>query len=133
MTDKEQIIKELNTAELFLRDRANAIPKVLNEYDIEFFKDISQVICKAIDILENAIIFPCQIGDTLYLVDDYGYKKEIKGYEVGCIAIRGEDEITKEFWEDRFGGTIGTFKDFGETLFLTYEEACKKAKVKEDG
>lgn len=56
MADKEQIIKELNTAELFLRDRANAIPKVLNEYDIEVFKDISKVICKAIDILEEEAI-----------------------------------------------------------------------------
>lgn len=77
-------------------------------------------------LLANGVIVPpCEVGDIVYVANDYGYKKEIKKYEVGCIVIRGTNDISKELWEDRFGGVIGSFEDFEKTLFCTKEEAEK--------
>ena len=75
-------------------------------------------------LLANGIIVPpCKVGDTVYVVEDWGYKKELKEKEIGVIVIKGTNDFSKELWEDVYGGVIGTFADFGKTVFLTKEEA----------
>ena len=53
MTDYEKIIKELDGADVFLRNRANSEPAQLNEYDIEALLDIAKMCDKAARIIEN--------------------------------------------------------------------------------
>ena len=75
-------------------------------------------------LLENGVIVPpCKVGDTVYLLIDWGYEKEIEEKEVGAISIQGTNDFSKELWEDFRGGQLGTFADFGKTVFLTREEA----------
>lgn len=77
-------------------------------------------------LLENGVIVPpCKVGDIVYVIEDWGYKQEIKEKEVGVIVIKGTNDFSKELWEDVYGGVICTFADFGKTVFLTKEEAEK--------
>ena len=69
------------------------------------------------------IELPCKIGDTVYVVEDWGYRKELKEREVGVIALKGINDFSKEFWEDVYGGILGNFSDIGKTIFLTKVEA----------
>lgn len=52
MTDKE-IIKALDGADVFLRNRANSEPAQLNEYDIEAFIDIANVCDEAANLINR--------------------------------------------------------------------------------
>lgn len=63
---RDRLIKLLDGADLFLRNRANAEPAPLNEYDIENLKDIAKVCDDAARTLEKAIIPPCKVGDKVY-------------------------------------------------------------------
>ncbi len=51
-TDAE-IIKALDSADLFLRDRANSKPAPLNEYDIEILLDIAKACNDAFDLINR--------------------------------------------------------------------------------
>lgn len=83
-------------------------------------------------ILENgAILPPCRLGQTVYLLEDWGYRREIKEKEIGVIVIKGTNDFSKEFWEDVYGGVFGTFADVGKTIFLTKEEAEQALKERE--
>lgn len=72
---------------------------------------------------DGVIVPPCKVGDTVYVIDDWGYKKELKEREVGVIAIKGTNDFSKELWEDVYGGHIGTFAEVGKTVFLSKAEA----------
>ena len=69
------------------------------------------------------IELPCKIGDTVYVVEDWGYRKELKEREVGVITLKGINDFSNEFWEDVYGGILGNFSDIGKTVFLTKVEA----------
>ena len=69
------------------------------------------------------IELPCKIGDTVYVVEDWGYRKELKEREIGVITLKGINDFSKEFWEDVYGGILGNFSDIGKTVFLTKVEA----------
>ena len=69
------------------------------------------------------IELPCKIGDTVYVVEDWGYRKELKEREIGVITLKGINDFSKEFWEDVYGGIFGNFSDIGKTVFLTKAEA----------
>ena len=75
---------------------------------------------------------PVKIGQTVYLVEDWGYKKEFKEIEVGTIVINGVNDSCKYIWEDVYGGSIGTFADIGKTIFLTREAAEEALKGGEE-
>ncbi len=49
----EQIKKALDSADLFLRNRANAEPAPLNEYDKEELLDIAKICCNALDLINR--------------------------------------------------------------------------------
>lgn len=53
MTDYEKIIRELDRAGVFLRNRAEAEPAPLNEYDIEALYDIAKICDEAARIIED--------------------------------------------------------------------------------
>ena len=98
MADYEKVIKLLDGADLFLRNRANSEPAPLNEYDIESMLDIAKVCDEAARIIESLT--------SSVLVMDTGCKltKEeiIKAMQSAHIQIipRNEATIKKEILED---------------------------------
>lgn len=67
MADYEKIIKLLDGADLFLRNRANSEPAPLNEYDIESMLDIAKVCDEAARIIEK-LTSPILIMNTDYVL-----------------------------------------------------------------
>ena len=53
MANYEKIIKELDGADLFLRNRANAKPALLTKYDIELLLDIAKTCDDAARTIER--------------------------------------------------------------------------------
>ena len=98
MTGYEKTIKLLDGADLFLRNRANAEPAHLNEYDIESLLDIAQVCDDAARIIEKLT------SPTLIMNTDYVLSKEelIKAMQKSHVQIipRNETAIKREAIED---------------------------------
>jgi hypothetical protein len=98
MADYEKIIKLLDGADLFLRNRANSEPAPLNEYDIESMLDIAKVCDEAARIIENLT------SSVLVMDNDCKLTKEeiIKALQSAHIQIipRNEATIKKEILED---------------------------------
>lgn len=67
MTDYEKIIKELDGADLFLRNRVDAKPAQLNKYDVEALLNISKVCDEAARIIEK-LTSPILIMNTDYVL-----------------------------------------------------------------
>lgn len=98
MADYEKIIKLLDGADLFLRNRANSEPAPLNEYDIESMLDIAKVCDEAARIIENLT------SSVLVMDNDCKLTKEeiIKAVQSAHIQIipRNETTIKKKILED---------------------------------
>ena len=98
MADYEKIIKLLDGADLFLRNRANSEPAPLNEYDIESMLDIAKVCDEAARIIEDLT------SSVLVMDTDCKLTKEeiIKAMQSAHIQIipRNETTIKKEILED---------------------------------
>ena len=102
---------------------------ILKETDMkdrcEYCYEATQKLAHYEDLEEQdrLIELPCKIGDTVYVVEDWGYRKELKEREVGVIALKGINDFSKEFWEDVYGGILGNFNNIGKTVFFTKVEA----------
>lgn len=107
-------------------ERGTAILKETDMKDrCEYCYEAIQKLAHYEDLEEQGrlIELPCKIGDTVYVVEDWGYRKEIKEREIGVITLKGINDFSKEFWEDVYGGIFGNFNDIGKTVFLTKAEA----------
>ena len=69
MVDVEKLVKELDSADLFLRNRTGGIPAQLNDFDIMILQDIAKTCDQVARILENYMIVPYNIGDKLYYIN----------------------------------------------------------------
>ena len=98
MADYEKIIKLLDGADLFLRDRANAEPAHLNEYDIDSLLDIAQVCDDAARIIEK-LTSPILIMNTDYVLSKDELIKAMQKSYVQIIP-RNETAIKREAIED---------------------------------
>ena len=98
MADYEKVIKLLDGADLFLRNRANSEPAPLNEYDIESMLDIAKLCDEAARIIESLT------SSVLVMDTDCKLTKEeiIKAMQSAHIQIipRNEATIKKEILED---------------------------------
>lgn len=107
-------------------ERGTAILKETDMKDrCEYCYEATQKLAHYEDLEEQGrlIELPCKIGDTVYVVEDWGYRKELKEREVGVVALKGINDFSKEFWEDVYGGIFGNFSDIGKTVFITKAEA----------
>lgn len=115
------------TERLTMQDeRGTAILKETDMKDrCEYCYEATQKLAHYEDLEEQGrlIELPCKIGDTVYVVEDWGYRKELKEREVGVVALKGINDFSKEFWEDVYGGIFGNFSDIGKTVFITKAEA----------
>lgn len=53
MTNNKDIVKALDGADVFLRNRANAQPAPLNEYDIQILLDIAKICDKSANVIRH--------------------------------------------------------------------------------
>ncbi len=111
---KDRLIKLLDGADLFLRNRANSEPAPLNEYDIETLKDIANVCDEAARTLEKAIVPPCKVGDMVF-VKYYG---EIVNAYVTEFEINLKGIVAKVYIDP------DTDREYdAEDIFFSEEEA----------
>ncbi len=119
------LIHELDGADLYLRNRADTPSIPLNTCDIEEMLGIAKTVDNAARVLEKSIIPPCNIGDTVYRVASRSKKKRILPRTV-CNMVYVVNYFGKGSWR-----IITTTEDIlGETVFLTEEEA--EAKIKNE-
>mgnify|MGYP003296079835 CR=1 FL=1 len=72
MSKRNKLITGLDSADLFLRNRAKAKPTPLNEYDIEALLDIAKICDEAARLLEKAIIAPCNVSPHIeYFINQF--------------------------------------------------------------
>ena len=121
---RDRLIKELDAADVFLRNRANAKPAPLNEYDVEAMLDIAKACDEAARVLERAIIPPCKVGDKVYcIVEDFD---EVMEGHVRQFIVAEEifvDCVIRGYFNQVFHSS-----KIGKTVFLTREEAEAKLK-----
>lgn len=122
---KDRLIKQLDDADLFLRNRANAKPDPLNKYDIAILKDIAETCDKAARALERAIVPPCKVGDKIYIAAEVT-KKIIECTIIGCWMCEGNCTVITDC------GAIYNLS-FNETVFLTKEEAEQALRKEDEG
>jgi hypothetical protein len=131
--EQAKLVKLLDGADLFLRNRANAKPDPLNEFDIGVMLDIAKVCDDAARMLERSIVPPCKVGDTLYVISQMKDKRIlpfINKYTATSISITKKSIVVYH----EMDGYIKVFKhtDFGKTVFLTREEAELALKEREE-
>ena len=123
MTDKEILIRELDSADLFLRDRSECASAPLNEYDIMLLQDAAKACDEAARILEKSTFVPFNIGDTLYYISKYTGEIETDTVKFITITKNGAKPILEHhnthFWEDNM---------FGYNVFWTEAEAIEAKK-----
>lgn len=148
MRTEIEIANALDDADLFLRDRANSSPTPLNEYDIAIMLDIAKVCDEAARMLERAIVPPCKVGDTVWVLEtlpEFDKCKNCEYFYEGGMGDRPACEKTRYGY--RAAECIGItevivtekqlywwlyMNDFGKTVFLTREEAERALQRKED-
>lgn len=92
--------------------------------------DAENLLTYCMSRLENAVVPPCKVGDTVYIPWMYDGTKGIAFFEVTHIIIdRNKSYIKTNFTTDDEGfyelynGGKFVFDKIGKTFFLTYEEA----------
>ena len=89
MADYEKIIKELDGADLFLRNRAMSEPAPLNEYDVEALLDIAKLCDESARIIEQ-LTSPVLIANVGYILT----KEEIiKALQESHIQVLPDTQI----------------------------------------
>jgi hypothetical protein len=124
---KEKLIKELDGADLFLRNRVNAKPAPLNEWDKVTMLDIAKTADEAARMLERAVVPPVKIGQELW---DIHYNRPRK-WEVVYLGFNGKEWfIHIHWWKDRhnFKTMSITYPFVGKMWYFSKEEAEKTLK-----
>lgn len=123
MVDIEKLVEELNSADLFLRNRAKCVSSPLNEYDIMLRQDAAKAFNETARILEKGTFVPFSVGDTLYYISKYTGKIETDTVKFITITKNGAKPILEHhntrFWEDNM---------FGYNVFWTEAEAIEAKK-----
>lgn len=116
--DVSNLIKELDSADLFLRDRANCKPAPLNEYDIMLMQDAARACDSAARTLEKSYLVPFNIGDTLYFINVHTGKVDSDKVKFITITKDGAKPILQhhntKFWN---------FYELGRNAFWSEKEA----------
>ena len=64
----DKLIKDLKSADLFLRNRTKCKPAPLNKYDINILQDIAKACNEAAEVIERSVVLPCKFGTTIYKI-----------------------------------------------------------------
>jgi hypothetical protein len=127
MTDTKKLIEELDSADLFLRNRAHAKPDPLTDYDIMLMEDAAKACDEAARALEKAIILPYTIGSTLYYIDRKTNEIQTTTVEWITITKSGPKPLLK-----RFKTSFWKEYKIGVNAFWSEEEAITARKELEE-
>ncbi len=119
---RERLIKGLDSADLFLRNRALSDTAPLNEYDVEAMLDIAKTCDEAARALESAFLLPCNVGDTVYRI----FNEKVVEWQVIAIPILISISgcfLSVTAQNGRFASISLDPADFGKSVFLTREDA----------
>lgn len=127
----DRLIKLLDEADLFLRNRANATPATLNDYDIEKLEDIAKICDEAARSLEKAIITPCKVGDTVWYLNRHYHialrrNTVYMAKVVRIVTTRLGTSIVVQIKDNNGCCEIPEISDWGQTIFVSREEALSK-------
>ena len=117
MTDLKKLISELDSADLFLRNRSKAKPDPLNEYDIMLLQDAAKACDTAARVLEKNTIVPYSVGDTLYYIDRHTGKVETDRVKFITVTKAGPKPIL-----DRHNTRFWEMYELGVNVFWSIEE-----------
>ena len=117
------MIDRLDEADLFLRNRVLAKSSLLNEYDIAIMLEIAETCNKTSELLGRAIIPPCKIGETVYMLVQKTHRK--------CVKTDGKTKIVKS--QHTFIKTtrltelnfFNVVKKYGKTVFYLNQKLKK--------
>lgn len=121
MTQKEMLIKSL--LEIYKDDTAPLV-FYFTEEEAEFVADC---------LIKSGIVFPpCKAGDTIYMPWIWNGEKGIASLEVTRVVLNKADSYVKtyidtddEAFSEAYNNGKFAFEDFGQMVFLAYEEAKK--------
>jgi hypothetical protein len=120
MVDTKKLIKEFDSADLFLRNRAGCTPAPLNEYDIMLLKDTAKACDDAARFLEKSTIVPYNVGDVLYYINRHTGEVETDTVKFITVTKDGAKPILEHhnirFWK---------YYTFGVNTFWTEAEAIE--------
>lgn len=127
MVDLEKLISELDSADLFLRNRSKAPSAPLNKYDVMLLQDAAKACDEAARLLEKSTFVPYNVGDTLYYIDKRTGEIDTDTVKFITLTKNGAKPILERhnirFWEDYL---------FGYNVFWTETEAIEAKNKKED-
>lgn len=127
MVDTKKLIRDLNSADLFLRNRTKCAPAPLNEYDIMLLQDAAKACDDAARLLEKSTIVPYSVGDTLYYINNRTGELETDTVKFITVTKNGAKPILEHhnirFWETYM---------FGYNVFWTEAEAVEAKKSLEE-
>lgn len=123
MIDKKQLISELDSADLFLRNRTSGVPAQLNDFDIMILQDIAKTCDQAARILENYTIVPYNIGDKLYYISVDTGEIEVDTVKFITVTKDGPKPIL-----ERHNTRFWNYYTLGVNVFWTEAEAIAAKK-----
>lgn len=114
----KSLVSDLDSSDLFLRNRSKCVAAPLNEYDIMLLQDAATACDKAARLLEKSTIVPFNVGDVIYFVSRYTGQIETDTVKFITVTKNGAKPILErhntKFWEDNM---------FGYNVFWTEPEA----------
>lgn len=114
----KSLVSDLDSSDLFLRNRSKCATAPLNEYDIMLLQDAAAACDKAARLLEKSTIVPFNVGDTIYFISRYTGQVETDTVKFITVTKNGAKPILErhntKFWEDNM---------FGYNVFWTEPEA----------
>lgn len=94
--------------------------------------DAENLLTYCMSRLENAIVPPCKVGDTVWYIEGGYYRKNnLKAKPITVTEISQKEVKGKLQWAIIANGTRYKFTSIGKTVFLTREEAEKALKERE--
>ena len=117
MTDRDRLIELISKSDILCDDCG----EYGNSYCTEALADY---------LLANGVIVPpCKVGDTVYSIQGFdGKPEQCEPYEVTDITIYENNLVVVHITDNLLFTRNMYVDDFGETVFLTKEEAERELK-----
>ena len=128
---KNELISELDSADLFIRDRLAANSMTLNDYDISILEDIAKTCNKVARSIEQDHNIHVHVGDTIYFYEStFGV---VLPYIVKTVITELKNNKVEYSYEatcydnnkNVLDETVFTNDDIGVTIFDN-EDYCRK-------
>lgn len=121
---REDIIRELDSADVFLRNRSSAPHSLINMYDVETMLQIASTCDKAAELLSGCEQLPCKIGDIVWAIKRYKGHKHVEEGRVNDMAYDNNMRLVirvKHITRGEWGTSIFPSKEAAEHYLIQEE------------